>query len=140
MQHAQRRAGPLQLAHSGVIQRDVLLIMQGRQHLMRQPLTQCAVLRHVMMNQQRQHAGLADHQLPLALAMSFQPDLTTLIRIELERGAFVQRPAHQTGKVGQAEPSLRLVENGAQGAAVAEEEGGFEMGGRGVSENDILHG
>lgn len=93
---------------------------------MGQPMPQCAIFRHIVMDQHREQSRLTDQMLLAPLAVVVQPCSAMLIRIELSQGAFVERFAHQTGGVLEAEPGLVVELNGAELPVVADEDSRFE--------------
>jgi len=78
------------------------------------------------MNQHRIDPRLTQHQLIHRPTAVEQQQRATLIRVELGRGAFVHRPAHELAEVARAEPDLGFQEESAELAVVADENGGFE--------------
>jgi len=80
---------------------------------MSDPLSQTPVLNVIVMHQQHIHRRLTHHQFILLTARIHQPHHPPLIRIQLARGALVQRPAYETAKVLGAEPDLGFEEESA---------------------------
>lgn len=64
---------------------------QHRDDFMAQPLAQVTVFRDEVMDEQGKQAGLADHRAIDDFAVPTQEDMATLVGIELQSKAFVQR-------------------------------------------------
>lgn len=67
---------------------------------------------------------LTHHQLLLSPVMSTEQHHTTLILIQLARGALIQRPTHQPTEIPGTEPDLGFQQDRAQWAVMAVEGGG----------------
>ena len=97
---------------------------------MAQPLAQVTVFRDEVMDEQGEQAGLADHRAIDDFAVPTQEDMATLVGIEFQGEAFVQRVTHQATEILHAEPGFVVLHEGVEEAVVAGEDGGGEVSGR----------
>ena len=97
---------------------------------MAQPLAQVAVFRDDVVDEQSEQSGLADHRAIDDFAVPTQKDMATLVGIEFQGEAFVQRIAHQATEILNAEPGFVVLHEGVEEAVVAGEYGGGEVGRR----------
>lgn len=93
---------------------------------MAQPLAQVPVFRDEVMDEQGEQARLADHRAIDDFAVLAQEDIATLVGIEFQGEAFVQRIAHQATEILNAEPGFVVLHEGVEEAVVAGEGGGGE--------------
>ena len=94
---------------------------------MSKPLSKIPIFRNVVIDHQRVHAGLADHQGLLDFAMVVQQEKAMLVVTKLAHQAFIQLVAHQAAEIDDAEPGLRFQHQGVDDSIVASEPGWFEM-------------
>lgn len=97
---------------------------------MAQPLAQVTVFRDEVMDEEGEQSGLADHCAIEDFAVPAQEDFATLVGIEFQREAFVQRITHQTSEILDTEPGLVVLHERVEEAVVAGEDGGGEVRGR----------
>lgn len=79
------------------------------------------------MNQQRKHAGFADHWRLDNFAVLAQPDGAALVGVEFQGDAWVQGMAHHAAEILSAEPGLVIEKESVEEAVVAGEYGGDEV-------------
>lgn len=102
---------------------------QHRDDFMAQPLAQVSVFRDEVMDEQGEQAGFADHRAIDDFAVPTQKDMATLVGIEFQSKAFVQRIAHQATEILNTEPGFVILHEGVEETVVAgEDDGGEESG------------
>ena len=74
-----------------------------------------------MVDEQRVHAGFADHRCLDNFAVLAQPNGAALVGVEFERDAWVQGMAHHAAQILSAEPGLMIKQEGVEEAVVAGE-------------------
>ena len=105
-------------------------IAQTRHHMLGDPLPNAAILRVVVVNQHGIHAGLAEQQHFLILAMAGpQPGPALLVVVQIARHALFQlRHTHQPADVVGGEPALVFQQQRSELAFVAGERAGTWLG------------
>lgn len=94
---------------------------------MRQPLSEVAIFRDVVIDHEGIHTGFAHHQRFLNFSVVIEPQKTMLVSVELANEALIQGIAHEPTEVDNAKPSLRVQYQCMDKTIVTREPRWFEM-------------